>query len=919
MYPIKKRLNLLSFYTLFSFHLLQEITTMGTYSFIKINLVTMSLITGAMIGKAQNRPASYGIENDKVIQGKFIAKALNDHQITSNYESQANLYQSTDISFKFAINGRDNEMISGQDHHFTITAVNGYVETPLIIFGQQLNKLQSNKTYLQPNTKLKIRLDGRDILKQFSEKGFYTCFNGTKIYKQDFKGIYIAGGTLPMIWDFDNLINKDLLMMKDPDGDGIFETELVLNVKKDQKEIANDWILSKDISAFPQLKSEFILANAIYNMSLEEMIKAVEPDSTFRTGKEWAGVWTRDISYSIILSMAYLQPQVAKNSLLKKVNKKKRIIQDTGTGGAYPASTDRMIWAVAAWEVYTATGDRSWLEMAYQIVKNSIEDDLNNCYDPMTGMVKGESSFLDWREQTYPKWMQPADIYESECLGTNAAHYQANKVLSQMARSLNHPEIATKHDNIAEKIKTGINKWLWLPEKGYYGQFLYGRNNKIVSPRSEALGEALCILFGIADKQKAASIIANVPQTEFGISCIYPQIPNIPPYHNNAVWPFVQTYWALASAKAGNENAVIESIKSIYRPAALFLTNKENFVADNGDYAGTQINSSNMLWSLSGNLALIQKLIFGISFQADSISFHPFVPTLFKGTKTLSNFRIRNAIFDIELEGTGNTIKTFSVDGITHSAHKLPANLSGKHHLYIQLNNQQINSKSLNKKSNYTSVAAPNISLAHNLLSWKAIEGAVSYNILFNGNSIGNTNSTIYPIVSNRYGEYQVIALDKKQVPSFASEPIAFYNNSKTVIIEAESVNPLSDLNYQGFSGKGFVETSKTINSNLIFQVEIKEDGPYAIDFKYANGNGPTNTENKCGIRSLLINNEKKGTIILPQRGTNEWSNWGYTNSVTTVLKKGTQFIQLSLNDYNDNMNLEINQAMIDFVRIIKL
>jgi len=48
------------------------------------------------------------------------------------------------------------------------------------------------------------------------------------------------------------------------------------------------------------------------------MIRAVEPDSTFRTGKEWSGVWTRDISYSIILSMAYLQPQVAKYSLLKK-------------------------------------------------------------------------------------------------------------------------------------------------------------------------------------------------------------------------------------------------------------------------------------------------------------------------------------------------------------------------------------------------------------------------------------------------------------------------------------------------------------------------------------------------------------------------------------------------------------------------
>ena len=885
----------------------------------KINLVAMAILIGTLIGNTQKSKVSYRIENDKVIQGNFIAKALNNHQISSNYESPANLYQSSDISFKFAINGRDNEMVSGQDHHFTVTALNGYAETPIIIFGQQLKQLQTKKDYLLPNTKLKVRLDGKDILKQFAEKGFYTCYNGTKIFKQDFKGIYIAGGTLPMIWDFDNLIHNDFLLMKDPDGDGIFETELLLNAKKDKKEIANEWKLNKDISAFPQFKSDFVLANAIYNLSLEEMIKAVEPDSTFRTGKEWAGVWTRDISYSIILSMAHLQPQVAKNSLLKKVNKKKRIIQDTGTGGAYPASTDRMIWAVAAWEVYNATGDQDWLELAYQIIKNSIEDDIYNCYDSLTGMVKGESSFLDWREQTYPKWMQPADIFESECLGTNAAHFQANKVLSLMAKALHHTEVAKKHEAIAEKIKIGINKWLWLPEKGYYAQFLYGRNNKIVSPRSEALGEALCILFGIADKQRSASIIASVPQTEFGISCIFPQIPNIPPYHNNAVWPFVQTYWALAAAKAGNETAVIESIKSIYRPAALFLTNKENFVADNGDYAGTQINSSNMLWSLSGNLALIQKLVFGISFQADSIYFHPFVPAIYTGTKTLTNLKYRKAILDIQLEGTGNIIQSFSLDGIIQATHKLPANIKGNHQILIQLSNQPINSKSIKKTINYTTVAAPLINLQNHKLSWNAVEGAVSYKILLNGIFIGNTNATIYPIIASKFGEYQVIALDKRQVPSFASEPLAYYDTHTTLTLDAENSNPISNLNYQGFNGKGFVETSKTINPSILFPVEIKEDGFYAIDFRYANGNGPTNTENKCAIRTLLINNQMKGTIIFPQRGTKEWSNWGFSNKVQTSLKKGNYQIELKLEDYNDNMNQEINQAMLDYIRLIKL
>src|SRR5674476_1273005 len=136
------------------------------------------------------------------------------------------------------------------------------------------------------------------------------------------------------------------------DGDGIYETTIILNETKKEKDLASSWKLTKDITAAPQYHSEYLISDVIYKMALEEMEKAIEPDSTFRTGKEWAGVWTRDISYSIILSMAYLQPRVAMNSLLRKVNSKKKIIQDTGTGGAYPISTDRMIWAVAAWELY---------------------------------------------------------------------------------------------------------------------------------------------------------------------------------------------------------------------------------------------------------------------------------------------------------------------------------------------------------------------------------------------------------------------------------------------------------------------------------------------------------------------------------------------------------------------------------------
>ena len=873
--------------------------------------------------QAQQKPLwqnkAFAVYADSVVQGNFVAKALSASEITSNYQSPANEFQSTEISFKFSINGKDNEMKSGTDHHFNCIAMNGRCETPVITFGKQLNDKTTipNHSYLSPNTQFTIKLDMRDVLNAFKKDGYYTTFDGNKIYKQDFKAVYVAGSAAPLMWDFDNLVHHPDLQMKDPDGDGIYETTIILNETKKEKDLASSWKLTKDITAAPQYHSEYLISDVIYKMALEEMEKAIEPDSTFRTGKEWAGVWTRDISYSIILSMAYLQPKVAQYSLMRKV-KNGKIIQDTGTGGAYPVSTDRMIWAVAAWELYKATGDKDWLREAYGIIKNSIDDDLKNIHDNITGMVSGESSFLDWREQTYPKWMQPADIFESENLGTNAVHYEANMVLSQMASILKNESAAKKYKAVAEKIKEGVNTHLWMSSKGYYGQYLYGRNFKILSPKSEALGEVLSVFFGIADADRQKIIIDKTPVTAFGISCIYPQIADIPPYHNNAVWPFVQSYWALAAAKAGNEKALLQSISDIYRPAAMFLTNKENFVADNGDYKGTQINSSNMLWSLSGSLSLIHKIIFGIQFQVDGLEFKPFVPFALKGKRSLTNFSYRKSILNIELEGYGNKIQSFSLDGKILPKAFIPAKLEGNHSIKIILADNKLNGE-VNELPNHTALPTPAPVLSNKNLSWPKIEGTKEYLVLRNGKLVAKTSNISYSVNNNSYSEYEVIAVDEKGYESFASEPTVIAPANDVSIYEIENFSPAAIYPYKGYSGKGFIEISKLKNTQLHIPITIQEDEKYSIDFRYANGNGPTNTENKCAIRTLKIDEVKSGTFVFPQRGVDEWSNWGFSNPVHAYLKKGKHTITLSFEHNDENMNVDINQAMLDYLRVTKI
>jgi hypothetical protein len=677
------------------------------------------------------------------------------------------------------------------------------------------------------------------------------------------------------------------------------------------------WKLSKDISNFPQYQSDFPIVDAIYNLSLEEMQNAVEPDSTFRTGKSWSGVWTRDISYSIILSMAVLQPKVAMNSLMRKV-KDGFIIQDTGTGGAYPVSSDRMIWAVAAWEIYKVTGDKNWLKSAYSIIKKSAANDEVNLHNSQTGLVKGESSFLDWREQTYPRWMQPADIYDSECLGTNAVHYRMYKVLADMATIFGNVSSASAYSKRASSIRNGINKYLWQEKNGYYGQYLYGRIHKILSPRAETLGEALTVLFDVPPITNQRKIIESTPTGIYGTPCIYPQIPNIPPYHNNAVWPFVESYWALAAAKAGNESSVIKSMSSIYRATALFLTNKENFVASNGNFAGTEINSSNMLWSLSGNIAMIYKLLFGINYHANNLTFTPFIPKALAGKHLIKGFRYRNAELDISVSGYGHTIATITLDGKSLPAAVIPASLTGKHHIYIKLSDDVAPSK-INTVPDYVTLPAPEVSYSKNTLSWEAVSGAQYYQIVKNGRLVAKVIKPNYPINGASFGEYQVVAIDKNDIGSFASEPVLVKSKTLSIVAEIEDYAQKSALPYVGYSGKGFVSTDTKENTKIEMKVNVDQSKWYMLDVCYANGNGPIHTGNACAIRSVLINGRFSGVLVLPNRGKGNWSDWGYSNSIKVKLRKGVNHISIQLNSGNTNMNKDLNQAMIDYLRILRV
>ena len=95
----------------------------------------------------------------------------------------------------------------------------------------------------------------------------------------------------------------------------------------------------------------------------------------------------KKFSHSVHLALAQFDRERSIESLLFKTSSFKnylnrkdevQIIQDTGSGGSYPVSTDRVVWALGAQEALKylpKNQQKSFLELIYPILKSTIEQD----------------------------------------------------------------------------------------------------------------------------------------------------------------------------------------------------------------------------------------------------------------------------------------------------------------------------------------------------------------------------------------------------------------------------------------------------------------------------------------------------------------------------------------------------------------
>ena len=367
------------------------------------------------------------------------------------------------------------------------------------------------------------------------------------------------------------------------------------------------------------------------------------PPGCFETGAEWPYVWTRDTGYALQLGLAFFDPPRGLSSLLFKVSDRREggspeFVQDTGTGGSWPISTDRVVLALGARALrpYLSAADRQRFDARfYEALGNTLARDRQTVFDPEDGLYRGEQSFLDWREQSYPAWAATdlAHIGMSKSLSTNVAHLEALRFFATLAAERGEPTRAAEAQAQAAELSAAIVLGFSLAGEELLSSLIYTKLDEAPARRFDLLGLSLAISAGVLPEAQGRAALSAYPTLPFGPPVMWPQEQFVPIYHNRAIWPFVTAQAAIAAKQVDHPAIVSHALRSLFEAAVLFLSNLENLelvsglsYVEDGVYSGPVVGSERQLWLVGGYLGAVNEVLFGLEAEEQGLRVRPYLP-----------------------------------------------------------------------------------------------------------------------------------------------------------------------------------------------------------------------------------------------------------------------------------------------------
>jgi hypothetical protein len=833
------------------------------------------------------------------------------------------------------------------------------------------NKKPAGKSFLLVTTPGQYQLTLNTHSKPFKlsvSKTDHTYFTGVAPHQGSKQSLTFSS--------FDNHTQTVTFSSQDVDGlkEYVHETTAVL------RDPVPSFSVYREEKSLPYVRSGNMAFDALFALAIDEMkLDSVDVINTsnynggqsiacecFETGEKWNYVWTRDLAYSAHLSLGLLDPQRVKNSLLFKLspyrdavpkaatvagsNDGLQIIQDTGSGGSWPISTDRVTWSFGAASALNNLSDDQrtpFAKTTFNALTNTLEIDRQVAFDKTLGLYSGEQSFLDWREQTYAPWIASdlSSMATSIAISTNAGHYHAIKLAKDLAIELNKPALAKRYQQWETALKSAINIHLWLPEHGLYSSLTAGHFDHTPLEKFDWLGQSLAIITGIASPEQATQILSRYPHGPMGAPVIFPQQPNIGVYHNRAIWPFVTAY-GLKAAKIGrNTQAANSAYQTLIRGAALNLSNMENLEwlsaqamwleKEKPSLSGPAINSKRQLWSVAGYLNMVIESLFGLETTQAGLTIAPLMTTTMHQTYFSNHTKIQlnNLTWlgkklnitlklpSINIAQPGiYTVSSVTLNNKRLNNHTILLNqLSADNNIVVTLNNPDsddskillIDAKTGPKDTLSFAPMTPTFTLSSDRVRNKikinstSEDSLVSYRIHRNGKLITQDLSSL---------NWQ----EQPQPFQACYAVSAVFNDSKNSShhsqVQCQNIGHLWTFSATNVSGNKQPKDGTLLNWGkpqdklIVNDINVEQVGRYAFSWQYHNLQHQINTGITAGVKWMILRDVKHNVVAtgVVQMPHNEATH-AYSTPLITTLKQGKYSVELT--DFFNMSYLENNQS----------
>jgi hypothetical protein len=731
---------------------------------------------------------------------------------------------------------------------------------------------------------------------------------------------------------------------------------------------------------FPTLRSGHDLFDALHALALEEArensvstisdgafsngmaINCGGAAGCFETGRLWTYVWTRDTAFSVDLGLGAIDPARARGSLEFKLSLRRgggdeQIVQDTGTGGSYPVSSDRVAWALAAWSLLShldGAERETFRDRAAAAIANTLEHDRRVVYDESDGLYFGETSFLDWREQSYPEWTADdvVHIAMSKSLSTNLLHLRALEIGAALAAETGDAAREAQFTTWAGELRTAIRARFWLNDEGLFSSYVTTTLDPAPVRRFDLLGSAFAVLFGVADATQAGRVLSSYPHYGPAAPVIFPEQQLTAIYHNRAEWPFVTAYWLRAAKVADNDAVADRMVHALVRGAALNLSNMENFESgtgrpylEDGVYSGPVVNSQRQLWSVAGFLSMVHHTLFGLEAEPDGLHVRPYLTRglrsdLFAGTDELVlndyAWRGKRVTVVLHLPPSGAGGGSYAVDTITLNGAAITGDLLAFEMLGDDGNLVEVTLGDAGTAATLTERATTDWQdifgpRTPRITSATAVGGRVQLELDLNGETAADVTWSIYRdgtlIAEDLAGTTASFSDPTSDTaaprsPCYTAEltftgsgnhsqhapPVCFWGASNAHITSIAAgamrvVGGSGSMAHGRFHYEPWGDAGHTATATFT----AARSGLHLIQATFGNGAGSINTGITCAVKRVTVREMgmttvvAEGVLVMPHLG--DWARWEDSNFVRAELVAGRTY-EIVISTDEDTVNM---------------